>query len=64
MPERAILRDRFSQMLQTAESAAAEYQRLSLDAPADDQRIELQRLAQRELRNVELTERLLEIVEE
>ena len=63
MPERAILRDRFTQMQATAASAAAEYQRLAQAADSDQQGV-LQRLASKELRNVELTERLLEIVEE
>jgi len=64
MPERAILRDHFSRMLQTAESVAAEYDRLAGSAASKAARSELERLAREEYRHVELTHRLLEIVEE
>ena len=63
MPERAILRDRFSQLRVTAESAAQEYERLAQTAP-EGERTELERLARNERQNVVLAERLLEIVEE
>lgn len=64
MPERAILRDRFSQLRVTAESAAQEYERLAQTAGAEGERAELERLARNERQSVELAERLLEIVEE
>ncbi len=64
MPERALLRDRFNDILHTAEGVAAEYDRLAhvVDDPA--KQTEFARLARGQRRHLELAERLLEIVEE
>ena len=51
-------------MLDNVRAAAGEYEKLSLSADTAEQRTELQRLARDERRHVELTERLLEIVDE
>ena len=64
MPERAILRDHFSAMLQAAESVAAEYERIARSADNEQARGQLERLAEGERRQVELTQRLMEIVDE
>lgn len=64
MPERAILRQDFTLMLQAAQSAAQEYEQLGLqtaDAQAKDQ---CQRMALEKHRHAELAQRLLEIVDE
>ncbi len=64
MTERELLRDRFCGMLETAQTAADEYDRLAEAAPDPTTRSELQRLARGQYRHVELAQRLLEIVEE
>jgi rubrerythrin len=64
MPDRAVLQEQFSQMLATAQAAAAEYHRLAAGADDAAKREKLQRLAREESRHVGLAERLLEIVNE
>ncbi|MDY7010818.1 MAG: hypothetical protein SVV80_08715 [Planctomycetota bacterium] len=64
MPDRAILREHFNAMLQTTSDAAAEYDRLAKEATDADQREQLLRLTREKYRYVELTERLLEILDE
>ena len=64
MTERELLHDRFCGMLETAQTAADEYDRLAEVAPDPTTRSELQRLARGQYRHVELAQRLLEIVEE
>ena len=64
MTERDLLRDRFSGMLETAQTAADEYHRLAGATPDPTTRSELQRLARDEYRHMDLAQRLLEIVEE
>ena len=64
MPERAMLREYFTQMRQVAENVAGTYQRVA-DAEADEAtREKLQRIAMDTSRQVGLTDRLLEIVDE
>jgi len=62
--ERAILRDHFSAMLEKVRTAAYEYERLiqATDDPAIRDKFE--RLACNQHRHVDLTERLLEILDE
>ena len=64
MLERQLLREHVTQLQCKALSAAAEYDRLAgtyiSDGKAKD---ELQRLARDQYRHVELTERLLEILD-
>jgi len=64
MPERALLRERFSGILDAARSAAQEYDRLAEAEQDPATRQQLERLARNQHRHVELTERLLEIVNE
>jgi rubrerythrin len=64
VPERAILRQRFSAMLEKVQAAAGEYDRLVESVRDDETRQELRRLARDERRHLELAERLLEIVNE
>ncbi len=64
MPERAILREHFNQMLQITGSAAEEYDRLAQATNDADHREQLRRLTREKYRYVELTERLLEILDE
>ena len=64
MPERAILREHFTGILDAAQAAATEYQRLAEAADDAAQKDQLLRLARDEGRHVQLSERLLEIVNE
>ena len=64
MPERAILREHFNEMLLTATAAAAEYDQLAAKTEKPDQHDQLIRLTRDKHRYVELTERLLEILDE
>ena len=64
MPERAILREHFNEMLQTVTAAGAEYDQLAAEATDADRREQLRRLTRDKYRYVELTERLLEILDE
>ncbi len=64
MPERAILREYFTQMQQVAENVAGTYQRIAAAEPDDATREKLQRIALDTGRQVGLTDRLLEIVDE
>ncbi len=64
MPERAILREHFNEMLQTVTAAAAEYDQLAAEATGSDRRDQLIRLTRDKYRYVELTGRLLEILDE
>lgn len=64
MPERALLREDFNRMLQTAQTAAQEYEQLGQQAPDPQVQAQLQRLAREKHRHVELAQRLLEIVTE
>lgn len=64
MPERAILREHFNAMLQATSAAAAEYDRLAQATNVAEQREQLSRLTRDKYRYVELTERLLEILDE
>ncbi len=64
MPERAVLREHFAEMLRVAEAAAGQYESLAASATDAGAREQLRRMARDTGRHVELTERLLEIVEE
>ncbi len=64
MPERAILREHFNEMLQDVSAAADEYDQLAADVTDPDRRDQLRRLTRDKYRHVELTERLLEILDE
>ena len=64
MPERAILREQFSAMLAKVRTAASQYDQLARSTEDPEARDQLQRLAREEYRHVQLTERLLEIVDE
>jgi rubrerythrin len=64
MPERALLREDFQRMLQTAQTAAQEYEQLGLQAVDPQMQEQFQRLAREKYRHVELAQRLLEIVTE
>ncbi len=64
MPERAILREYFTEMRQAAEAAAGTYESAAEAAGDDASREKLMRIAMDTSRHVELTERLLEIVSE
>jgi rubrerythrin len=64
MPERSLLREHFSAMLAEVRTAASEYDRLARSAEDAHAREQLERLARDEHRHLELTERLLEIVDE
>ena len=64
MPERAILREHFTGILDAAQAAATEYQRLAAAADDAAQKDQLLRLARDGGRHVQLSERLLEIVNE
>jgi hypothetical protein len=59
MPERALLREDFQRMLQTAQTAAQEYQQLGLQAADPQVQERFQRLAREKYRHVELAQRLL-----
>jgi len=64
MPERAILRAHFAALGQAARDAAAEYDRLIASADDDRTRGQLRQLARDERRHLELTDRLMDIVDE
>ena len=64
MPDRAILREHFAEMLRVVEDAAGTYERVAAAAGDEGRREELKRIALDTGRHVELTERLLEIVNE
>ena len=64
MPERAILREHFTRMLQVAERAAQRYDQLARGARPPAEKDQLRRLARDGQRQVGLAERLLEIVSE
>ena len=64
MPERVILREHFNEMLQTVSAAADEYNQLASTATEPPRREQLRRLTRDKSRHVELTERLLEIIDE
>ena len=64
MPERAILREQFAQMLRASREAAEQYEALAQAADEPARREQLERLAREGYRHVELTERLIEIVNE
>jgi len=64
MPERAILRAHFAALGQVARDAAAEYDRLIASAGDDHTRGQLRQLARDEQRHLELTDRLMDIVDE
>ena len=64
MPERVILREHFNEMLQTVSAAAGEYNQLASAATEPTHREQLARLTRDKSRHVELTERLLEILDE
>ncbi len=62
MPEREPLRRRFNEMLETARMASAEYDRLAKTVEDPFHREQLELLSREGQRHVELTERLIEIV--
>ncbi len=64
MPERAILREHFTEMYQAARAAAGRYESLAQAANDEAAKKQLERIARDEARHVGLTERLLEIVNE
>ena len=64
MPERVILREHFNEMLQTVSAAADEYDQLASAATEPSRQKQLRRLTLDKSRHVELTERLLEILDE
>lgn len=64
MHERFVLREHFTGVLETAQSAAERYDRLAQAAEDPAAREKFQRFARDECRHVELAERLLEIVSE
>jgi rubrerythrin len=64
MLERAMLREHFSAILTKVRSAAGEYDLLARSAEDAESREQFQRLARDEQRHLELTERLLEIIDE
>ena len=64
MPERVILREHFNEMLQTVSAAADEYDQLASTAAEAPRREQLRKLTRDKSRHVELTERLLEILDE
>ncbi len=64
MPERAILREQFEQMLRTASAAVVEYDQLTESTADPLRRDRLIRLMRHKHRHVELAERLLEILDE
>jgi len=64
MPERAILRAHFVALGQAAQDAAAEYEGLIASADDDRTRGQLRQLARDEQRHLELTDRLMDIVDE
>ncbi len=59
-----MLRERFSAILAKVRSAAGEYDLLARSAEDAEPREQFQRLARDEQRHLELTERLLEIIDE
>jgi hypothetical protein len=63
MPERVLLRSQFTDLLSNAQKAAAEYNRLAESATDSKHRQMLAMLASDQQRQVELSERLLEIVD-
>ena len=64
MPGRAILREHFTEMRQAAEAAAGTYERVAEASCDPEAQQQLKRIAMDTSRQVELTERLLEIVSE
>ena len=64
MPERVILREHFNEMLQTVSAAADEYGQLASATTEPTRQEQLRRLTRDKSRHVELTERLLEILDE
>jgi hypothetical protein len=63
MPERNLLRQHFTDLLSKAQKTVAEYNRLAQTAADTQHRQLLQELAHDQQRQVELSERLLEIVD-
>lgn len=64
MHERFVLQEHFAGVLETAQSAAEECDRLVRAAEGAAAREQLERLARGQCRHVALAERLLEIVSE
>ncbi len=64
MPERVILREHFNEMLQTVSAVADEYDQLASTEAEPPRREQLRRLTRDKSRHLELTERLLEILDE
>lgn len=63
MPERYLLREQFADLLVKAQLAAAEYEKLFQTAADPTTKDQLQFLARGQYRHVELSERLLEIID-
>ncbi len=63
MPERILLRAHFTDLLSKAQKAVAEYDRLAQSTADSKHRQVLSTLAKDQQRQVELSERLLEIVD-
>ena len=64
MPERALLREQFARMLSASREATRQYEAMARDATEPARREQLDRLVREGYRHVELTERLIEIVNE
>ena len=64
MLERTILREHFRGLLADARTAAGKYDELARSTEHAETRDQLERLAREQSRHIELTERLLEIVDE
>lgn len=63
MLEQALLRDQFDQLLRAQREAVAGYEALARRLADEDLREEARQLQREKLRHVQLTERLLELVD-